>query len=77
MPHGIAAIHYREDEMMHDAYGEVGLGIGIRHWFDQDYRRGDRGRFDLDFQYRWYVLEDTVTPLVEDGTFVGRLSIKR
>jgi len=77
VPHGIAAVHYREDEIDHDAYGEAGLGLGIRYWFDREHQEGNRGSLDLDFQYRWYVLEDTITPFTEDGTFVGRITINR
>jgi len=77
LPHGVGSVRYSEDETMHEAVGEAGLGIGLRYWFDGGGNDANEGAIDVLLQYRWFFLEDTTIPLAEDGTWVGRVIVRR
>ena len=73
IPHGVAAMRYSEDDTMHNALGEAGLGLDLRFWFGGE----NQGTIDIIGQYRWFVLDDTALPLTEDGTWMGRVVVSR
>ncbi len=74
IPHGVAALRYSEDEFEYNALGEAGVGLTLRHWFAGN---TPARTMDISLQYRWFVLEDTVFPLEEDGAWVARLILER
>lgn len=73
IPHGVAAIRYSEDQLIGRTLGEAGLGLGLRLWPGGE---STHNTIDLTLQYRWFVLDDMPLPLEEDGTWIGRITLR-